>query len=152
MFYPIHTANLSAIKAIGRSDIFLILEIIKKICGLTILVASYFYFKSPIGIAYGALVSTVLCSFINASPNKKLLDYGYIEQILDVSPALLLAIPMGAVVYTINLIECPLLLQIFLQIFTGAITYFGLARLFKMERLDYLVKTVQEHRKRKKNG
>jgi len=152
LFYPIHTANLSAIKAIGRSDIFLILEIIKKICGLTILVASYFYFKSPIGIAYGALVSTVLCSFINASPNKKLLDYGYIEQILDVSPALLLAIPMGAVVYTINLIECPLLLQIFLQIFTGAITYFGLARLFKMERLDYLVKTVQEHRKRKKNG
>jgi O-antigen/teichoic acid export membrane protein len=152
LFYPIHTANLSAIKAIGRSDIFLILEIIKKICGLTILVASYFYFKSPIGIAYGALVSTLLCSFINASPNKKLLDYGYIEQILDVSPALLLAIPMGAVVYAINLIECPLLLQIFLQVFTGAITYFGLARLFKMERLDYLVKTVQEYRKRKKNG
>lgn len=152
LFYPIHTANLSAIKAIGRSDIFLILEIIKKICGLTILVASYFYFKSPIGIAYGALVSTLLCSFINASPNKKLLDYGYIEQILDVSPALLLAIPMGAVVYAINLIECPLLLQIFLQVFTGAITYFGLARLFKMERLDYLVKTLQEYRKRKKNG
>lgn len=152
LFYPIHTANLSAIKAIGRSDIFLKLEILKKICGLAILVASYFYFKSPIGIAYGALVATVLCSFINANPNRNLLNYGYLEQIKDVSPAFALVIPMGAIVCAIDLIEIPLLLKIILQILTGIVVYFGLAKLFRFERFDYIIKTIQEYRKRRSNG
>ena len=65
-FYPIHTSNLSAINAMGRSDIFLKLEIIKKAYGLTILIASILYFRSPIGIAYGAALCTVIASFVNA--------------------------------------------------------------------------------------
>ena len=149
LFYPIHTTNLSAIKAIGRSDIFLKLEIIKKVYGLAILIGSYFYFKSPIGIAYGAMLSTVISSFINASPNKKLLGYSYIEQIKDISPAFALVIPMGGIIYAINLIECHLLLTIALQILIGPIIYFGLARIFKLERFDYIVKTIQEFRKKK---
>ena len=152
LFYPIHTTNLSAIKAIGRSDIFLKLEIIKKIYGLTILICSYLYFKSPIGIAYGAMLSTLISSFVNASPNKKLLGYSYIEQIRDISPAFALAIPMGAAVYAINFIGFPLLLEIALQIIAGFVVYFGLARLFHLERLDYIIKTVREYKQGKKNG
>lgn len=152
LFYPIHTTNLSAIKAIGRSDIFLKLEIIKKICGISLLVGSYFYFRTPIGIAYGALASAILSSFINASPNKKLLNYGYIEQILDVSPALLLAVPMSVAVYAISIVECSLLLKIVLQILTGIVVYFSLAKLFRLERLNYIVETIQEYRKRRSNG
>lgn len=149
LFYPIHTTNLSAIKAIGRSDIFLKLEIIKKICGISLLVGSYFYFRTPIGIAYGALVSTVLCSFINANPNLRLLNYGYVEQIKDIFPAFALVVPMGAAVYAVSLIGCPLLLEIALQVITGVIVYFGLAKLFHLERFNYIVKTIQDYKKNK---
>ena len=152
LFYPIHTTNLSAIKAIGRSDIFLKLEIIKKIYGLTLLIGSYFYFRSPIGIAYGAMLSTVISSFVNASPNKKLLGYSYIEQIKDISPTFALVVPMGAVVYAVSLIGCPLLLEIVLQIVCGTFVYFGLAWLFKLERFNYIIKTIQEYRKGRSNG
>ena len=148
LFYPIHTTNLSAIKAVGRSDVFLKLEIIKKICGLSLLIGSYFYFKSPIGIAYGALVSTILCSFINANPNRKLLGYGYLEQIKDIFPTFILTVPMGIAVYAIGTSDIPLLPQSFLQVITGILVYFSIAKLFRMERFDYLVKTVKEYRKK----
>jgi O-antigen/teichoic acid export membrane protein len=148
LFYPIHTTNLSAIKAIGRSDIFLKLEIIKKICGISLLVGSYFYFRTPIGIAYGALASAILSSFINASPNLRLLNYGYVEQIKDIFPAFALVVPMGAAVYAVNLIGCPLLLEIALQVITGVIVYFGLAKLFNLERFNYIVTTIQNYKKK----
>lgn len=152
LFYPIHTTNLSAIKAVGRSDVFLKLEIIKKICGLSFLIGSYVYFKSPIGIAYGALVSSTLCSFINANPNRKLLDYGYLEQIRDILPTFLLTIPMFFSVYAVGFLKLPLPLQMALQIICGVSIYFELAKLFKMERFDYLIRTVQEYRKKKTHG
>ena len=152
LFYPIHTTNLSAIKAIGRSDIFLKLEIIKKICGISLLVGSYFYFRTPIGIAYGALVSTILCSFINANPNRKLLGYGYLEQIKDILPTFVLTVPMGIAVYAISFLNYSLPLQMAMQIICGVFLYFGLAKLFKMERFNYLVKTILDYRKNKIHG
>jgi hypothetical protein len=152
LFYPIHTTNLSAIKAVGRSDVFLKLEIIKKICGLSLLIGSYFYFKSPIGIAYGALVSTILCSFINANPNRKLLGYGYLEQIKDIFPTFVLTVPMGITVYVIGLLKVSTPIQMTIQIICGVFIYFGLAKLFKMERFDYLIRTAQEYRKKKTHG
>ena len=151
LFYPIHTTNLSAIKAIGRSDIFLKLEIIKNIYGLAILIGSYFYFKSPIGIAYGALLSTVISSFVNASPNKNLLHYSYIEQLKDIFPTFLLTVPMGLIVYAIGYLKMPLWSQMAIQVASGVFIYFVIAKIFKMERLDYLINTIQEYRKRKLN-
>ena len=130
LFYPIHTTNLSAIKAVGRSDVFL----------------------KPIGIAYGALVSTILCSFINANPNRKLLGYGYLEQIKDIFPTFILTVPMGIAVYAIGFLKISIALQMTIQIICGVSIYFGLAKLFKMERFDYLIRTVQEYRKKKTHG
>ena len=84
--FPIHTCNLQAINAIGRSDIFLKLEIIKKILSLLLLVGAIIFFDSPIMIAWTGAISGVLGLFINAWPNKKLVDYSYFEQMKDVGP------------------------------------------------------------------
>ena len=62
-FYPLHTANLNAIKAMGRSDIFLKLEIIKKIISTLLLVASMSI--SVYAIALSQLVSCVTSQLIN---------------------------------------------------------------------------------------
>ena len=84
---PIHTANLQAINALGRSDIFLKLEIIKKGYGLAILGVTVFY--GVYAIALGQVLSGIISTFINAYPNKKLLDYSYIEQCNDIIQSLL---------------------------------------------------------------
>ena len=82
MFWPIHTANLNAINAMGRSDLFLKLEIIKKVIGLTLLFITMRI--SVMAMAYSLLVSGLLSQIINSWPNRKLLDYGYLEQLKDI--------------------------------------------------------------------
>ncbi|NLB63514.1 MAG: lipopolysaccharide biosynthesis protein [Fibrobacter sp.] len=132
---PIHTANLQAINALGRSDIFLRLEVIKKVVGITVLIITV-----PISIeamAWGAAVNGVICSFINAHPNKKLLNYGYFEQIKDLLPGFILATFMGGGVYLLNYLELSDLLTLILQGFVGVTIYIVMAKLFKIESLGY---------------
>jgi len=139
---PIQTANLQAINAMGRSDIFLKLEVIKKIVGLVILAISL-----PFGvyaISLGQVVSAIISTFINAYPNKQLLDYSYKEQWLDIIPALLISIAMGGIVYLFNFINAVAWKILVLQLSTGIITYFGLAKLFKLESFNYLIATFKQ--------
>ena len=94
MFYPVHTANLNAIRALGRSDIFLKLEIQKKAVDLVLLLSSMWF--GVMAMAYSLLISSVLCQLINSWPNKSLLHYGYLQQIKDILPAISIAILMGS--------------------------------------------------------
>ena len=139
--WPIHTANLQAINALGRSDIFLKLEIIKKIIGFLILSITLFY--GVIAIALGMVISGVISSFINAYPNKNLLNYGYNEQIKDIMPSLLLSLIMGGVVYSIQFLNLKIWLILIIQIFVGLIIYLGMAKIFKLECFNYLIDTFK---------
>jgi teichuronic acid exporter len=146
---PIHTANLQAVNAMGRSDIFLKLEIIKKIYGLLILVIAL-----PFGVyvlALSGIASGIISSFVNAYPNKKLLNYGYGEQIKDILPSLLLSLVMGIIVYLLLFLGLSPLTTMLLQIVVGIIVYMGLAFLFKLECFTYLVQTVLSLFKTKRN-
>ena len=144
--WPIHTANLQAINAIGRSDIFLKLEIVKKIVGLSILLVTSSY--SPYMMALGVVFSGVISSFINSYPNKKLLNYSYLEQIRDILPSLILAIIMGGIIYSIVLLKFSNLLTITIQIFLGGFSYILLSYLFKLECFMYLLKMIKNRRGR----
>lgn len=139
---PIHTANLQAINALGRSDIFLKLEIIKNVVSFAILGISLFY--GIYAIAAGMFLSSVACSFINAYPNKKLLDYSYFQQMKDVMPSLLLALAMGAVIYCFLWFNLSPGLTLVIQVSVGVIIYFGMAKLLKFECLAYLLITGKE--------
>lgn len=147
-FYPIHTSNLSAINALGRSDVFLKLEIIKKIFGIAFLLAGLFIFNSPIGIAYGVLCNTLVSAFVNAHPNKNFLNYGYLEQMKDVLPSFILSFVMGALLYAFGTLELPVYLTFILEVLLGIVIYFGLAKLLHFECLDYLIQTVNDIRKK----
>lgn len=147
-FYPIHTSNLSAINALGRSDVFLKLEIIKKIFGISFLLAGLFIFMSPMGIAYGVLCNTLVSAFVNAHPNKKFLDYGYFEQMKDILPSFALAFVMGAGLWFLGTVEMPVYATFVLQVVFGICIYFGLAKLLHFECLDYLIQTVNDIRKK----
>lgn len=102
-FYPIHTANLNAIKATGRSNILLKLEIIKDIIGIMVLIVTMQY--GTMAIAYGMLACSFISQIINSFPNRKILKYSYKKQILDVLQNGALAFVMGAVVWSIELLH-----------------------------------------------
>lgn len=139
---PIHTANLQAINALGRSDIFLKLEIVKKIVGLIILGISI-----PFGvfaIAVGEMINSIIGTFINSYPNKKLLDYSYKEQWKDIMPSLLIAITMGGVVYLFNFLDITTWKMLILQVGVGGVIYVALSKIFKVESFSYLTVTIKQ--------
>ena len=148
--WPIHTANLQAISAMGRSDIFLKLEVIKKIMGLIILGISL-----PFGvyaIAFGGIFSGLIGTFINAYPNKELLNYSYKEQWLDIMPSLMISLVMGSIVYSLNFLSIPAWQILILQIVSGSIIYILLAKIFKIESFTYLVGTMKQLIKSRKGA
>lgn len=147
MFYPIHTANLNAIKAMGRSDLFLKLEIWKKVIGLILLLATLFI--SVKAMAYSLLISTLTSMIINSWPNKKLLDYSFLEQMKDILPSILLAVGMGIVVYFIGYLNIPILPLLIIQVICGGVIYVLGSEILKLEPYVYLKEIVFSFARRK---
>ena len=143
MFWPVHTANLNAINALGRSDIFLKLEIIKKVVGISVLLFTMQY--SVMAMAYGMLLTGVLSQIINSWPNRKLLGYGYLHQLRDLLPSIVLAVIAGAAAYGVGMMQLPiyLALVIALQVIVGAVTYLALSYLFRVDSLLYLFQIIK---------
>ena len=144
--YPIHTANLTGINALGRSDIFLKLEIIKK-C-ITILNILITFKLGVFAMAIGQVISGFISTFINAYPNKKLMGYSYFEQWKDLMPSFVLSIVMASIVWVMNFISITPLLLLVIQIIVGIIVYVVLAKLFKLEVYNYFVNTLKGFIKR----
>lgn len=146
MFWPVHTANLNAINAMGRSDWFFRLEIIKKIMGIAILLSTMWF--GVMAMAYSLLLSSVLSQIINSWPNRKLLGYGYLEQVRDFAPGFLLAVGMGICVYFIGYIPLPTIMTLVIQIFAGAALYIGVSAILKLEEFEYLLGMVKSFLKK----
>ena len=136
MFYPVHTANLNAIQAMGRSDIFLKLEIIKKIMGVSVLLITMWH--GVMAMAYSLLFTCVASQIINSWPNKKLLGYSYIEQLKDILPSILLAVFMGVCIYPIQYIGMSDIATLAIQVPLGAVIYIAGSKLLKLEAFDYV--------------
>lgn len=136
-FYPIHTANLNAIKALGRSDLFLKLEIWKKCVGLIAIFTTMWI--SVEAMAYSLFVTTIISTFINAFPNKSLLEYSWGEQMKDIFPQISISLVMGAIVYSIQYIGMNDILTLVVQIVTGMVAYFLLSKLTHIDSFEYLV-------------
>lgn len=146
MFWPIHTANLNAIKAMGRSDLFLRLEIIKKAMGLILLLLTMRI--SVMAMAYSLIVSGILSQVINSWPNWKLLNYKYIEQLRDILPSIIVATCMGICVYCIGFLSLPTIITLIVQVVVGATIYIGVSAIFKLEEFEYLVGMVKSFLKK----
>lgn len=141
LFWPIHTANLNAIKSMGRSDLFLKLEIIKKMVGLVLLLLTMRI--SVMAMAYSLIVSGILSQIINSWPNWKLLDYSYFEQLRDIFPSLLISVLMGVCVSLVTKLNLGSGLTLLIQIPLGAVIYLGISAVFKLEEFEYLVQMMK---------
>ena len=137
----------------GRSDIFLKLEIIKKIVGLIALAITVPI--SVMAMGYSLLFTSLASQIINSWPNKKLLNYGYLEQLKDILPGILLAVAMGCCIYPIQWIGLPDIVTLCIQVPLGAAIYIAGSKLFKLESFEYLwgmVKPVLKRFLHRKNN
>lgn len=144
---PIHTANLNAIKAMGKSEFFLRMEIIKKSVGILIVFVTMKFGVLAIGL--GSVVYTLFASVINSYPNRKLLGYTYFEQIKDITPSLLLAIGMGITVHGICFLHMNDMVTVLAGGILGMLIYFGSSFLLKMDEAYLLLNILENFKKRR---
>lgn len=147
---PISTTNLQIIKAMGRSDIYLKLEIIKKVIGLVILIITVVCFDSVFAIMLGTAITMPIGVLINASPNKQLIGYSFKEQFIDLMPPMLLSVAMFIVVYGIKWFSISLWPKLTLQVLTGVVFYVAMAAIFRLESFIYVWNQIKTHVMRNK--
>ena len=147
LFYPIHTANMQAIKAVGRSDILFKLEVTKKIIELVIIVVTMWI--SVEAMVIGLAIITTLFTFVNAYPNIKLLKYSIKEQMSDILPSVCNSLIMFVCVYLVGMIQMSISLKLAIQIFTGMLIYVLLSIVTKRQEYYYIKETLLKllHRK-----
>jgi teichuronic acid exporter len=143
MFYPLQALNLNMLQVLGRSDLFLKIEIIKKTLAIpTIIVGIIWGVKAMI---IGMMFNTIIGAYINSYWSGRFIGYPLISQIRDILPSLLLAIVMSLFIvvegFFINL--SPLLLLV-VQLMTGILFIIGVCEKIKFSDYLYIKKLLSE--------
>lgn len=135
---PIHTTNLQALNGMGRSDLYLRLEVIKKAYGVANLLFCAFVLCDVRAMVASYLVTGAVSTLVNAWPNRRVIGYSYLEQVRDICPAFLLAGASALAASAVGLLALPGLATVALQAAAFALCYLGLSALFRVEELSYL--------------
>jgi O-antigen/teichoic acid export membrane protein len=147
MFFPLHSINLNMLQVQGRSDLFLKIEIIKKILAVPIIILGIaFGIKAMI---YGMILHSFISLFLNSYWSGRFIGYSFSNQIRDIFPSFVVAFLMGFIVYSENLLlsYSPLYLLI-IQILSGTIFILILCECFKIEEYRSIKEVVKPYFKK----
>lgn len=145
MWYPIHAINLNLLQVKGRSDLFLRLEVIKKVIAVLVLCITI-----PMGLVamcVGQIFSSLIALIINTHYTGLLIQVGFLRQMRDLLPTLLLSLTMWGVVYILVNVLSGLWLQLIVGIIVGIIYYTAISYLFKFQELKELVSILRKNKK-----
>lgn len=132
MLYPLHALNLNMLQVLGRSDLFLRLEIIKKIISIPAIVIGVLI--SIEAMLIGMCFNSLIAYFINSYWSGKFINYPMREQVIDILPGLGIALLMGVGVYFAGLLlPFSYLIRLIIQLALGAILTIGISELLKPE-------------------
>ena len=144
MWYPIHSVNLNLLQVKGRSDLFLKLEIIKKILGISVLCIT-----APFGLivmCYGLIFNSLVALAINTYYTGKLINVGFIRQMCDLLPTIALCLVMFALILIVNSFITGDIIKLCAGIVIGVIFYTFTSRLFKFSELTELTNLLKVRR------
>ncbi len=150
MFNIIQNGNLQTIRAIGRSDIILKLEIIKKTLYFVVIGLTVIFAKEPVVLALATVVNTAIALAVNTAPNRKLIGYQYRAQLADILPNLLIAAVMGVAVYFMSRLPLHAALVLVLQCVTGAVLYVVLSVITRNKNFYFLLGLCKQYILRKR--
>ena len=140
---PLTSTNLILVKAMGRSDLFVRLAVLRRTLMLIVLAVSVLGFRSVKAIAAGFLFSAWLDAFVTLLPVRKLIGYGARDQLRDVWKSGAAALAMAAAVYPLGLLALPLIVKLAAQVLLGAAVYVLVNLALKNENLSYLLQTLR---------
>lgn len=138
---PIFSPNIQAVNAMGRSDITLKTEIIKKVFGIAVVLLSMRI--SVMAIALSGVLYTLFSIVIDIFPNRKLIKYGYSEQMSDIAIPLIMSILMGVCVWFVGLLNFSVWLDLIVKVVVGVAVYLLLSVLFKSDSLQYILEIIK---------
>ena len=133
MWMPIHALNLNLLKVKGRSDLFLRLEIIKKVLGVLMICITL-----PMGLVamcWGELVSSIISLVINTHYTGKLINVGFIRQMLDITPTLIVSSAVAATIYVFQMLLDTSILKLVIGLVFGVLLYWLVVYLFRFPEL-----------------
>lgn len=144
--YPINTANLQALNAVGRSDYYLKLEIIKRGLGIVLILITIK--RGVFWIAASDIIVSFFAIIVNTYPNKTILKYPLHEQLIDLIPNLVRSIITAAVLFLVGLklkvyIDF-IIIRLILQLIIGASIYIILAVLTKSEEFKFITENLKK--------
>lgn len=142
LFQPINTANLQAIKAVGKSGVILILEIVKILIQLLGLL--FVIHISVKAIVLMMTVLNVLLTFINIIPNKRYLDYGIKEQMKDILPPIAYGLIMFVLVSSIGRFSFIPVITLVVQVIAGIVIYSLLSVVTKNKEFFHLLSMMKK--------
>jgi O-antigen/teichoic acid export membrane protein len=132
MFYPLHALNLNMLQVKGRSDLFLRLEIIKKVLAIPIIIIGVFFgIKSMI---LGMILLNSIAYYLNSYWSGSLIGYSTLEQIKDILPSFLISLSISLIVFIIGyIIVLSNILLLLIQVSTGAILTIVIIEIFRLD-------------------
>lgn len=144
MLELIQIGNINAIKALGRSDLILKMEIIKKVTYAIIIVLFVVFSNSPLLLACSAILCNIVATIVNTFPNKKLINYGYLDLFKDLIPNLINATVMCVVVMLVEKLNLNVYLMLIVKVFVGIFVYAFMVIITKNKNFKYLLATVKQ--------
>ena len=139
--------NLVAIKAMGRSDIYMKLEFVRRVAMLVVLLITVFAFDSIMAMAYSFTLSCWLDVLLCSLPNGRLLGYGLKKQLKDVWKTIAAAAVMAVAVWAMGLLAMPLAVKLLVQLLVGVAVYIIMCWAIKAEGFLYALNMIKGLRK-----
>lgn len=148
MLYPFHALNLNILQVKGRSDLFLRLEIIKKLLLTLLIGASLLFSLGIVGLICAGIVSSYLSFFINTYYSSKEISYSTKQQIKDLLPFILISVTMGAFVHlTGKLLPEIHILRLLIQVTIGCVFYVLVSWILKLKEFEMMLQLIFRFRK-----
>ena len=141
MWYPIHAINLNLLQVKGRSDLFLRLEIIKKVVGVCVMCVTI-----PLGVTamcFGMVFTSINALFINTYYTGKLINVGYLTQMRDLLPIIFISLLMGVCAYASTWLFSTEWIKLFVAVVIGGIMYLILSIFFAKDEYIEVMNGIQ---------
>lgn len=141
MWYPIHAINLNLLQVKGRSDLFLRLEIIKKVVGVSVMCVTI-----PLGVTamcFGMVFTSINALFINTYYTGKLINVGYLTQMKDLLPIIFISLLVGACAYASTWLFSTEWIKLFVAVVIGGIMYLILSNFFAKDEYVEVMNVIK---------
>lgn len=137
---PLQTASWQVIKAIGRGDLCLKLEFVKKGIGIILMIITMYI--STYAMAWSLVFLGFVSTLIGVATNAKLIGYTISEQLKDIKNGLFLSGLMAFTVYLVGFIPLSMTVILILQLIVGVTTYIVTSIIFRVDEWKLLQSTM----------